>query len=297
MTAPGSSEPEAGGRKAAKVFLESVREFVPYVIVERDGDLLVVPTDDPSLRRLFVQGGRSEETLLATALACLTEAGVDVSRSTLVDVGANVGTMVLAALRAGFASVVACEPVARTFRLLRATLALNGVEDSVRTLDVALSNSAGTAVVDLERGSGKARVLAQSEHVTTEGSEEIRMTTLDDLAADGAIDPAEVGVLVIDAEGHEVHVLQGARSVLERGVPLIMELNPKLMRLGGKIDDLPDLLARHYTHVADLRPSDIPASLRPNNPALLPVDRLGPLIEHYKSGCTDILACCLPTAR
>jgi FkbM family methyltransferase len=285
MLASEAEQPERPRRirKARRQFLEVARHFVPYLIGERDGLLLVLPTDDPSLRTFFERGGEAEQTILTRAMECLDGAGIAVSRSTLVNIGANVGTATLAALQAGFSSVIACEPVTSTFRLLRANLALNGVENSVRTLEVALSNRAGTAVLDLQRGSGKARLLARPGESPQGRSQKVRVTTLDDLVAEGVLDPAAVGLLFIDVEGHELHVLEGADSVLHAGVPLIMELNPKLLRLAGKIDELAGVLARHYTHLVDLR--------TPSDPALLPLDRLGALIEQYENGCTDILGC------
>ena len=48
---------------------------------------------------------------------------------------------------------------------------------------------------------------------------------MDELAADGVFDPASVGMLWLDVEGHEVHVLAGASTVLAHSPPLVMELS------------------------------------------------------------------------
>jgi hypothetical protein len=103
---------------------------------------------------------------------------------------------------------------------------LNGVEESVRAVEVALSNRAGT----------------------------------------------------------------GAETVLQADVPLVMELNPKLLRLAGRIDDRAGLLARRYTHVIDLRGR--------YRPPFEPVDRVESLIARYEAEgrSTEILAVRLPTA-
>jgi hypothetical protein len=83
-------------------------------------------------------------------------------------------------------------------------------------------------------------------------------------------------------------VLEGGTAVLQANVPLVMELNPKLLRLSGKIDDLADLLAPHYTHILDLRDR--------SDPPFDPVDRVGSLIERSEGRPTDILACRLRAA-
>ncbi len=252
-------------RESRTRFLEAAREFVPYVVAERDGVLFVVPTDDPTLGKLFV---RSEKNKERTVLVHALERVGAVRRGTFVDVGANVGTAVFAALEAGFERVLAIEPVPTTFRLLCANLALNDAEGRVRAVRLAMSDRPGTMRMDLSQGARKAR-LAEEGH-------EVEVARLDDVVIESDVD-----FLVVDAEGHEVHVLAGAERLLSTGVPLVFELNPKLLTLAGRRDELPGLLARHYSHVLDLR--DRAADF-------VPVDRVAALIEDYEGRSTDVLA-------
>jgi FkbM family methyltransferase len=260
-------------RESRERFLAAAREFVPYVVAERDGLLFVVPTNDPTLGKLFVRSEKHKErAVLLRALERLERAGIEVRRETFVDVGANVGTAAFAALQAGFRSVVAIEPVPSTFRLLRANLALNGAEEAVRGLQLAVSDRNGTMPMDVAQGSRKAR-LAEG------GSEEVQVARLDDVVED------DVDFVLLDAEGHEVQALAGAERVLGNGAPLVLELNPKLLALAGCRDELPALLARRYTDVLDLRAKGA---------EFVPVERVVDLIEEYESGSTDLLACRLP---
>jgi len=247
-------------------FLEFARDFVPYVVAERDGLLFVIPTDDPTLGKLFVRREKHKErSVLLRALELLP----DLRRGTFVDVGANVGTAALAALGAGFERVIAIEPVSRTFRLLRANLALNDAEDVVRPLRLALSDESGTMRIDVAAGLRKARLDAT-------GGEEVEVARLDDVV-DG-----EADFLLVDAEGHEVQVLAGGQRVLSTGVPLVLELNPKLLELAGRIGELPAVLAQHYTHVLDLRD---------RGGEFVPVAEVARLTEEYRGRSTDLLAC------
>jgi FkbM family methyltransferase len=252
-------------RASRERFLELARDFVPYLVAEREGLLFVVPTDDPTLGKLFVrQEKHKERSVLLRALERLP----DLRRGTFVDVGANVGTAAFAALGAGFERVIAIEPVARTFRLLRANLALNGAEDSVRPLRLALSDEPGTMGMDVAAGSRKARL-------DPAGGEPVEVARLDDVVE------GDVDFLLVDAEGHEVQVLSGGERVLSTGVPLVVELNPKLLELAGRTDELPGLLARHYTHVLDLRS---------RGADFLPVAEVARLLEEYDGRSTDLLA-------
>jgi len=252
-------------RASRERFLELAADFVPYLVAEREGLLFVVPTDDPTLGKLFVRSEKHKErSVLLRALELLP----DVRRGTFVDVGANVGTAAFAALGAGFERVIAIEPVSKTFRLLRANLALNDAEAVVRPLRLALSDKPGTMRIDVAAGSRKARLDAT-------GGEEVEVARLDDVVEE------EVDFLLVDAEGHEVQVLAGGERVLSTGVPLVLELNPKLLELAGRIDELPALVARHYTHVVDLRD---------RSAELVPAERVVDLLEEYEGRSTDLLA-------
>jgi FkbM family methyltransferase len=266
-----------------KRFWKTARDFSPYLVARRDGQLHLLATDDPSLGTFFARSRSKEVRVLTRALECLEAEGIEVPRTTFLDIGANTGTATLAALRAGFSSVVAIEPAPTSFRLLRTNLVLNDVERSVRPLQVALSNKRGTGLLELGSRSRKARVLADPGEPSRGHQEQIDLTRLDDLVAEGELAPAEIGMVFMDVEGHECHVLEGASSVLQEDVPLVMELNPRLLRRAGKIDELPDLLDRHYTHIVDLR-SD-------SDPAFKPVGHLPAVIDEVEDGVTDILAC------
>jgi FkbM family methyltransferase len=268
-------------RAARTRFIEQAAAYTPYVAVENGGFAVVVSTGDRKMAKFFAKGSRTEQVVLRSALSLLESAGVPGARGVFVDAGANIGTSSFAALQEGFGSVVACEPEPENARLLRTSVALNGLSDAVTVLEVALSDHAGAARLDAGGASrSKARLLAEGEEGRRE-TLDVPLVPLDDLAAQGVFDPATVGMLWIDVEGHEVHVLSGASTLLAHSPPLVMELSPGLLRRAGRLDELPALLARHYTQVADLRHGAT---------ELVPVAHVGALIARYEEGHTDLLA-------
>ena len=251
------------------------------------GRLLLVATRDDTHESMFL-GVPKEQRLLARALEGLQFAGIDVAGKTFIDIGANNGSASFAALSAGFSSVVACEPGAEAFRLLRANVVLNDAEDAVRALNVALSNRTGSGRIDLTRGSRKGYLFESQGAQSHRYAEDVRLVRLDDLVDEGKLDPGDVGLLWLDVEGHEGHVLDGASKLLslEPPPPVVMELHPKRLRQAGMVETITELLPRHYTHFLEL-------GSKFDRPAFSPIATIGSLIETVEQrwAATDILVC------
>ena len=150
---------------------------------------------------------------------------------TVLDLGANLGTFTLFLAEAvGPAGRVhAFEPVAASYRLLDANLALNSLAQ-VETHAVAVGAASGTATVpelDLERGGNYgASALAPSGP-----GRRVDLIALDDLAL-----PA-CDLIKVDVEGGERAVIQGAMETIDRWRPVLLleneepSLSPPLIEL------------------------------------------------------------------
>ncbi|MGH9164511.1 MAG: hypothetical protein ACRDZW_03220, partial [Acidimicrobiales bacterium] len=105
-----------------------------------DGQLLVDGRDEEIGRVVFMTGGY-ERIYMRMAMDYLTSRGrAPVPGSAFVDVGANIGTSTVdALLHFGFGRAVCVEPDAANLRLLRLNVTLNGLEDRVEILPLALS--------------------------------------------------------------------------------------------------------------------------------------------------------------
>ena len=263
-------------------FVERASRITPHVAVEKEGALFFVPTRQKAGIDRFAKREWKEKRHLQRALEALEAVGVDVPRSTFVDVGAHIGTTTITAVhRFGFRSALAFEPELGNFRLLRANLGMNGLEASIRTFNVALSDRVGNAELALQSANGTRHHLLEAGE-TADETVRVPVTTLDSFVAHGRLDPAEAGLLWLDVEGHELEVLQGANRLLECSVSLVMEFAPRKLRRDGRLRSLHRLLAEHYTHVIDLRS-------RPDGSEARPLDALTELAEHYRKGFTDLL--------
>jgi FkbM family methyltransferase len=288
------ARPTATPTSAREQFLEEARELTPVLGAETEiGLFCVSPRDRGKGKALFLSGA-VEDAELAIALRTLDRLGTRplAGGGVFVDVGAHIGIATIAALTThGFASALAIEPEPLNHRLLRANLAINGLDGRAQTARTAISAAEGEAALELSAGShGKHRLLRAErvERAREKGSDLVNVPTrrLDDLLAEHGLGTADVGLLKIDTEGHEPHVLQGARAVLEARVPVVIEWAP--FRMGDEIALAEQIVREHYGRFQDLR------AARSGTDELEPVEGLDALRARYapqgtKSRLTDLL--------
>ena len=183
-------------------------------------------------------------------LACLLETGelefgtrVLIERflkpgDVFVDVGAHLGLMSLAAARAlrGEGRIFAFEPFPQTRNLLERSFWINGLTHMIQIGSAAVSNVSGETTLFLGANSGHHSIFSLD---LPEGYS-ARQITIPTVTLDEALPPGQkVSLIKIDAEGAELHVIQGARA-LEANNPdmaYIVEFGPShLKRVGHSIE-------------------------------------------------------------
>jgi FkbM family methyltransferase len=129
-----------------------------------------------------------------------------------VDVGANIGFYTVLAARRG-AQVEAYEPTPDAAAACERSLALNSVGQLAKVNRAACGAVAGT--VTFTTG------LDISNHIAGKGEAgiEVPLRTLD---ADLAGREAQLSMFKVDAEGHDIEVLRGAREAIARLRPVIL---------------------------------------------------------------------------
>ena len=217
---------------------------------------LLVPADDLEIGRVVFATGGYERLYMACAVRELRRHGHSVEGRTFVDVGANIGTSTVdALLEFGFGRAVCFEPDDRSFRLLRANLALNGLENRTTTHPVALSATDGVSLLQMSpTNRADNRLVVESGPARSPRSDLVSVSCrrFDSLVDEGVLEPHEVGLLWIDAQGHEAFVLEGAARAMEAGIPIVLEYTPADLRANGTLGRLHNLLSAHYTAALDL---------------------------------------------
>lgn len=196
---------------------------VPYLVTGHP-EHFVIETKDKGTGRMLFLTGEQDFWKMQVALTILQREGVP-QPSHLIDVGANIGTIVIPAIRRGlFKTGTAIEAHPNNVRLLLANIALNEVNALITVLHRAIGNESGKQIHlrEIENDS--------STHFIADDGIPVHSLRLDDLTF-----PAQ-SLLWMDIEGYEGHALAGAKSLLSSGIPLVSEFNPEFLAKAGGLE-------------------------------------------------------------
>ncbi|MCG7849297.1 MAG: FkbM family methyltransferase [ANME-2 cluster archaeon] len=150
----------------------------------------------------------------------------DINVHWILDVGANMGDVSIAAMQSYPSSKVICfEPVKQTYKLLEQNLML--YSNRVILFNQALSDENGLGEINLTTFNGANSILPQSKshqffnpRVKEIGKEAITLVKLDDIA--DKFPTNYIDIMKIDVEGYELNVLNGGREFIKDHVDTII---------------------------------------------------------------------------
>ena len=196
----------------------------PEVLVEHDREAFIVDLRDTVIAR-YLYDGQGYEEGLRRFVRCM-----DLARSVCVDVGANLGLHTVSLAKRA-AEVWAFEPEERNHSLLTRNVALNGLRN-VRVFKCAVGDREGSCL--LRRSVDNFGDHQVGTSASGDPTEVVPMTTID--LATRELPSGSVGLLKIDVQGYEHHVLIGAQETLARNpdLTLILEVSPTHLSAAGR---------------------------------------------------------------
>jgi len=226
----------------------------PYWVASTDIGHFVTSTRDSVIGASLRQTRQFQERDVATAVEFIERLGLTVKLGTFLDVGANIGTHSIFALKYGFETAVCIEPDEENFRLLRVNQILSGVDQFCTNVQVAASDRNAKGMLSISPDNlGDHRVVArEADDADRRATKDISLRTLDVLLANLNVSVSSIGLCWIDTQGHEGHVLAGARSLLETKVPLVLEFWPFGLKQSGGYPLFRDSVRSSAFHIVDL---------------------------------------------
>jgi FkbM family methyltransferase len=180
--------------------------------------------------------------------------------SLLVDIGANIGTICIPAVKRGlFEKAIAVEPEPLNYSLLRTNVEVNRVSAEIATHNIALGEkndeTLSFQLANINFGNHRVRYGSDGSDAGHE-SIEVPSQSLDRMT-----EGVNLGSTLVwmDTQGYDGHVLSGGSRTLQRKPPLVVKFWPGgLSRSGGMERFRHALQAAGYTSFCDLNePADI----------------------------------------
>jgi FkbM family methyltransferase len=196
--------------------------------------------------------GEYQRREIDQAVAVLAASGRLAADAVFVDVGANIGTHTVYALKTGrFTRAVAFEPEPRNASLLAMNIEANGFANAVTVIPKAAGEVAGTAVLHLHPRNKGAHALGAPPSDDGRERLDVAVVRVEDSLAELGLPAERLGLIWIDVEGHEPQVLRGLAALVAHRVPIAFEYAPR--RYGDDARrDLVRLLAAHYSTLHSL---------------------------------------------
>lgn len=210
--------------EARALFFETSKgEF----IVANGAESYIVSTKDKIIAKSLF---RSSEFDLDKFFLAQRLANISNKDFTLIDVGANVGSICLPLVKRGVVSdSIAIEPDPYNFKLLRANIIINSVEDRVIAINKALGATNGdTLTFELSSDNfGDHRIHSKKKSGRYD-EEKRRHISVESATLDSVLSEHKRKNLFLwmDVQGYEGHILKGASDTLKEGYPMVIEFWP-----------------------------------------------------------------------
>ena len=146
------------------------------------------------------------------------------SKLTLINIGAHIGSTGIPLIKKNnFKNLIAFEPTKRNFRLLKANIFLNEIDDRVQAYNLAISNKKANLHLGTTKGNtGGNRILRNKQKNTEIVKSDILDNYTYNLNKNNSL-------IFIDAEGHEPNIFLGAKKTIKKKIPIVFEFYPTLL--------------------------------------------------------------------
>ena len=172
----------------------------------------------------------------------------------LVDIGANIGSISLPAIKRNYFKQAICfEPDKASFRLLKANILINDIENKMSAFNLAISDKKGTKKLlsDNKYNRGN-NMLVENSAKTSKNITLVKTDILDNFCS--KLNKGNA-LIKIDVQGHEGNILKKAKKTLTKKIPIMLEFEPVTMKKNW-INDY-KYLFMHYNffyNINDLNP-------------------------------------------
>ncbi len=178
---------------------------------------------------------------------------IDNNSGLFLDLGANIGTTGIYFLKklTPNLKLLAFEPDAENFKMLRLNLILNDLEEKTIAENYGLGIEESEQVMYRAATNPGANTLIEentlNKRYTGLSTATVKIISLDKYFEEKNLNAEDIKYIWIDTEGFEPQVLLGAQNILRKNpAPIFMEFNPQLWQKSGFYEKMMELLSELY---------------------------------------------------
>jgi FkbM family methyltransferase len=239
----------------------SGQDIERYTMAQTKNGYMLTFSNDMVIGKHLREIGSFQEEDIDRAVDFLEKGGYSVSRGIFLDIGANIGTHTVYALQHGFENAICIEADPDNFLVLKVNQLLNDLDSRCMNVNAAASLTSCEVEIELSPtnyGDHRISIAKPNKNVHNEQNwsrKKIKSDTLDNILKSLNISIFEIGLAWIDTQGHEGHVLGGAKSLMESSVPFAVEFWPYGLERSGGWGHLRSILEQSYHDIFDLKRS------------------------------------------
>ncbi len=278
-------------QKRRLLFLIAERELDALTFRSGDTTWTVPAADDPVARKVFVDGAFQGREIQSVS-AWLSEYGyLGDDKSTIVEVGANLGTTTVPFAKRTGKRVLAIEPMPENFEFLQRNVSDNGLDERVTCIQAGVSSASRELTMVSNPAGGLSEVKADGEYQgygkPPEQSRLVQVSaiSLDEAVRSHGIAPQDVAFVWSDTQGYEREVIESGGSLWAAGVPLVVELWRDGLRVHGGVEAFVETVQKRFGTMILSKELIAQGTSAPRRP----ISELSSVIEALGNRVTDAL--------
>jgi len=214
-----------------RITFDNYQKNKELLAVNKLNEKYIVNSSDTVIgRSLYIKGTFEFDNFL-DAIRILEK---KITKKTLIDIGANIGSICIPAIKRGiFSNCIAIEPDPYNFNLLSKNIFINEIVDKIKTFNFALGQFDNKKIeFELsEYNFGDHRIKSYSSERNSFNENNRKIITVITKKLDTIMqnfNPSET-LIWMDVQGYEAFVMDGGINTLTKKPPLVIEFEPYLI--------------------------------------------------------------------